>query len=196
MGAKTRRSFISGQASRRHAGILTKDIQGVLTGGPRRCPVQPTIELPEPVARATESWEPTAPVPRGVRDGKPTTLQHASPPPERRATRDSYRELLVIAGVSGPKTRQSFRRGTQPTKRPLPPPSHQSHRDLRQIPSIHERQHEIPTGRSGVVQPIGRPMQVFYGVEGAEEDIDRDRIPVLPLPHHQACGSAPGGSVS
>ena len=29
---------------------------------------------------------------------------------------------------------------------------------------------------------------------------DRDRggpaIPVLPLPHHQACGSAPGGSVS
>ena len=30
--------------------------------------------------------------------------------------------------------------------------------------------------------------------------LDRDRggpaIPVLPLPHHQACGSAPGGSVS
>ena len=29
---------------------------------------------------------------------------------------------------------------------------------------------------------------------------NRDRggpaIPVLPLPHHQACGSAPGGSVS
>ena len=33
-----------------------------------------------------------------------------------------------------------------------------------------------------------------------DDHLDRDRggpaIPVLPLPHHQACGSAPGGSVS
>ncbi len=51
------------------------------------------------------------------------------------------------------------------------------------------RARAIRTKGGGVYQPKGRTAW-----------IDRDRggpaIPVLPLPHHQACGSAPGGSVS
>ena len=44
------------------------------------------------------------------------------------------------------------------------------------------------------------PLEVVQILEEAISPPNRDRggpaIPVLPLPHHQACGSAPGGSVS
>ena len=56
--------------------------------------------------------------------------------------------------------------------------------------------HPCPRLSGSVLPPSVRDSHSRHGAYPDNRDRGGPAIPVLPLPHHQACGSAPGGSVS
>ena len=55
---------------------------------------------------------------------------------------------------------------------------------------------EFPPDNPSFWGPAWGPTGPFSAPTSPNRDRGGPAIPVLPLPHHQACGSAPGGSVS